>query len=404
MEIIYALLKQALGKHFSGLTEIIISNITDAISELKDIDTRLTELRKINNSLSRSELKDLASNSFDIAGKYGKKATDYLLAVQEASRAGYDNAAGIAELSLAAQSASEMTSELANQYIIAADNAYKLGGSVEKLTEILDGSNNISNHNSVNMADLAEGMSVVGEQAASMGVEVNETTAALGTMIETTQLSGSEIAAAFETILLNIRQITDDDACIDTEGLERYKKACEALNVSLKETKNGITTLRAPMDVIKELADAYANLGSHDKRKADLLDSVGGGINADALNAILENYDTYEKMLNEYAQGAGSMAAEAEKAANSWEGSLNRLSNTWTDTVENVADSDAVITMINGFNGLLSVINNITEAIGPLGTIGLGAGLFAGFNNIGKTYKHTVSNHLFNCFEYALHA
>ncbi|MCH5258033.1 MAG: hypothetical protein J1D87_12140 [Lachnospiraceae bacterium] len=60
--------------------------------------------------------------------------------------------------------------------------------------------------------------------------------------------------------------------------------------------------------------------------------------------------------------------------------------------------------MINGFNGLLSVINNVIDTIGPLGTIGLGAGLFAGFNNIGKTYKHTVSNYLFNCFEYALHA
>ena len=389
---------------FTSLTKSIQDSIKEAVTELKEIDTLLNELRTINSSISKSELKTIAGNSFDIAGRYGKKATDYLLAVQEASRAGYDNAAGIAELSLAAQSASEMTAELANQYIIAADNAYKLGGSVEKLTEILDGSNNISDRNSVNMSDLAEGMSVVGERAASMGVEINETTAALGTMIATTQLSGADMAEAFETILLNIRQITDAEAGIDAEGLTGYRKACEALNVSLKETKNGITSLRDPMDVIRELADAYAKLGSNDKRRTDLLDSVGGGINADALNAILENYDTYEKMLNEYAQGAGSMAAEAEKATDSWEGSLNRLSNTWTDTVENVADSDAVITIINGFNGLLSVINNVTDKLGSLGTIGLGAGLFAGFNNIGKTYKHTVSNHLFNCFEYALHA
>lgn len=78
------------------------------------------------------------------------------------------------------------------------------------------------------------------------------------------------------------------------------------------------------------------------------------------------------------------MAAEAEKTAKSWEGSLNRLSNTWTDTIGNIANSDAIITVINSLNSLLSVVNNVTDNLGPLGTIGLGAGLFAGFKNVGR--------------------
>lgn len=55
-----------------------------------------------------------------------------------------------------------MTAGLASQYIVAADKAYKLGGSVEKLAEILDGGHHIANQNSVTMSDLAEGMSAVG--------------------------------------------------------------------------------------------------------------------------------------------------------------------------------------------------------------------------------------------------
>lgn len=89
-------------------------------------------------------------------------------------------------------------------------------------------------------------------------------------------------------------------------------------------------------------------------------------------------------MLQDYADGAGSMATEAEKTANSWEGSLNRLSNTWTDTVGNIANSDAIITILNGLNGLLGVVNSITSALGSWGSIGLGAGIFAGVKNIGK--------------------
>lgn len=92
-------------------------------------------------------------------------------------------------------------------------------------------------------------------------------------------------------------------------------------------------------------------------------------------------------MLQDYADGAGSMATEAEKTANSWEGSLNRLSNTWTDIVGNIANSDAIIAAINTLNGFLGVINDITGALGSLGTIGLGAGIFTGVKNIGITYE-----------------
>lgn len=368
----------------SSAVMLIVSKTRNAISELKEINTLLTEISKANDKLSKSDLNKIGNNSFDIASKYGKNATDYLSGVQEASRAGYENAEAIAELSVAAQGAGDMTDELANKYIIATDKAYKLGGSVEKLTEVLDGSNYITNHNAVNMTELAEAMSIVGSTAASFGVEVNETTAVLGTMIATTQQSGSEMARAFRAILLNIRQVSDEEEGIDAEGLTKYEKACNALGVSLKETKDGILQTRDAMEVLRDLSVEYNQLEENDLRRTDLLNSVGGKLRANALDAILKNFDMYSKMLDEYAQGTGSMAVEAEKTANSWEGSMNRLGNTWKDTVENIADSDAIITIINCLNILLSVVNNVTDKLGSLGTIGLGAGLFAGFKNAGR--------------------
>lgn len=368
----------------SSAVMLLVSRTKNAISDLKKVDTLLTEISKANDNLSKSDLQNIGGGSFSVASKYGKTATDYLAGVQEASRAGYDNAMGIAELSVAAQGAGDMTAELANKYIIATDKAYKLGGSVEKLTEVLDGSNYITNHNAVNMTELAEGMSIVGSQAASLGVEVNETTAVLGTMIATTQQSGSEMARAFKAILLNLQQVTDEEEGIDAEGLTKYEEACNALNVSLKETENGIVSLRDPMEILKDLAYEYSKLDSNDIRRTNLLSSVGGKLRANALNAILENYGMYSNMLDEYARGTGSMAAEAEKTAKSWEGSMNRLSNTWTKTVNNVANSDGIIAGINALNGLLSIVDSITSKLGSIGTIGLGAGLFAGVKNTGK--------------------
>ena len=354
------------------------------MTELKEVNTLLTEISKANDKLTKEQLTQIADDGFDTASKYGKKVTDYLSGVQEASRAGYENAEAIAELSVAIQGAGDVTEDVANSYVIATDKAYKLSGSIEALTEVFDGTNKITNLNAVNMSELAEAMTIVGSTAASFGVEVDETTAAIATMSAVTQQSGSEVARAFRAILLNIRQVSDEEESIDAEGLTKYEKACNALGVSLKETRNGVLETRNAMDVLKELSEEYVKLDENDLRRTELLNSVGGKLRATQLDALLRNFDTYETMLQQYADGTGSMAREAEKTANSWEGSLNRLENTWTDTVENVANSDAIITVINGFDGLLSIVNEVTSALGSLGTIGLGAGIFAGFKNVGE--------------------
>ncbi len=392
----------------SNVTRIAVNDFVsitkETLSELKEVDTLLTQISNEIDGLSKSDLKKIGNDAFDIASKYGKNGADYLTGFQEASRAGYRNASEIAELSLALQSAGNISAELAGQFINAADSAYKLGGSAAKLTEILDGSFNISGRNAISMSELTEAMSAAGGQAAELGVSAEETAAVLGTMISAAHISGSEAADAFGDILLLMRQVTDEGNEMDAESLAQYEEACKALNVSLKETKNGITSLRDPMDIVKDLSEAYSKLGPNDTRKSDLLDAVGNGTNADALDAVLENYSLYEKMLTEYTQGAGVMSQKASETADSWEGSLNRLSNTWTDTIGNIAESDAVITLINGLNGLLSVVNNVTEKLGSLGSIGLGAGLFVGLKNTGKCRMSVRISNTVNCFEYALFA
>lgn len=286
-------------------------SIRQAITELKEVDTLLTEISKANDKLTKSQLAQMGSNSFGIASKYGKQATDYLKGVQEMSRAGYTNAEAMGELSTAAQGAGDMTADVANQFIIAADKAYKMNGSVETLTKTLDGINYITNNNAVNMSELSEGFSIVSSTAASFGVRADELSAALGTMAATTQQSGSEVARAFRAILLNIRQVSDEEENIDAEGLTKYEKACNALGVSLKEVKDGVLQLRDPMQVLKELSVEYNKLSETDLKRTNLLNSVGGKLRSTQLDALLRQWSMYEEMLQQYEAGSGSMAREA---------------------------------------------------------------------------------------------
>ena len=377
------------------LVTTLISKTKSAVTELKEINTLLTRIGKTNHSLSSTDLEGIGDRGFDVASKYGKTVTDYLTNVQDMSRAGYKNAEAMAEVSTAAQVAGDMTAEVANRMVIATDKAYRLGGSVEELTKILDGITRVCNDNTIDMSELSEGMSIVGSTAASSGVNVNELTAALGAMAAGTQQSGAEVANAFKAILLNIRQVSDEEEGIDAEGLAKYEKACNALGVSLKETRDGVLQTRDAMTVLKELSEEYRQLDENDSRRTDLLNSVGDKFKATQFDALLRQWDTYETLLRQFRDGAGTMSMEAEETANSWEGSLKRLHNTWVDTVGNIVHSDFVITITNGFNGLLSAVNGFTSKLGSLGTIGLGTGLFAGLKNVGGDKTYSLVCHLF---------
>lgn len=361
--------------------------LQDALNDLKEMDTLLTDLKKTNTSLSASALEALKDNSFRIADAYGRKATDYLSAVQSASDAGFRDAEGIARLSLAVQTAGNLTANLADSYIRAADSAYSLGGSVEQLTKILDGSNLLADRNHIQLADLADGMTLLCSRAEEFGISADETAAALGTLLASTGQDSADLAGSLETLLLYLCQITDEAKGIDTAGLSRCKQACEELGVSLTETVNGFSSIRSPMEILKELSAALSSLSATDSRRAGLLNAVGGDTNGEALSALLTNYSLYEKMLQDYADGTGSLAADAEKAASSWEGSLNRLSNTWTQTIGSLADSDAVTAAIDSLNGLLNVLNKVTDFLGSSGSIGAGLGALLSAKNVGNPKK-----------------
>ena len=58
-----------------------ISKIREAVTELKEIDNILTEISKTSDRTTES-LKALGEASFDVASKYGRTASDYLLGVQ----------------------------------------------------------------------------------------------------------------------------------------------------------------------------------------------------------------------------------------------------------------------------------------------------------------------------------
>ena len=86
---------------------------------------------------------------------------------------------------------------------------------------------------------------------------------------------------------------------------------------------------------------------------------------------MLKNWDVYSKMLSEYnsQDAVGSAMEEAQKTANSWEGQLNKLSNTWTKFVQNFVDTDFVKTGISGVSSFIDILDKLIDKFGILGGV-----------------------------------
>lgn len=99
--------------------------------------------------------------------------------------------------------------------------------------------------------------------------------------------------------------------------------------------------------------------------------------------AMLNNFSAAEKSLNSMANSEGNAMQEMETIYQSVEYHLNKLKETGTGIAQNLFQSDDMKTFIDLLTKLAEALDFVTDKAGLLGTIGLGAGLFAGIQNVG---------------------
>ncbi len=345
-----------LGSVFS-VTSLAVSNFTKSLGTLKSIDDILTEISKTSD-MTAQELERLGDISFKSASKYGKTASDYLTGIQEMSRSGFygEKGSAMAEQSLLAQAAGDMTADVANKYILATNAAYKYNGEAEKLNAVLDGQNSITNRNSVGLEDMAVAMSEAGTVASSYRVSIEDLSAMIGTMESVTKLGGSEVGNGIKAILINLQNVNSS----------KITDTLDAANASMTEFVNGTEKLRDPISILRDLAKTFNQLDEDDALRAEILTNIGGKHQVAKLAAILQNMEMFDKMLVDYSEGAGSAMEEAMKSANNWSGKLNQLQNSWDSLVNSITNKKAVLGGISFFDRLIQGTESVIDTLGEV--------------------------------------
>lgn len=243
-----------------------IKAMRDAIGVMKEVDSELVNIQKVTNATAE-EMKNLTKEAYAMATAYGRSPVEFLKSVTEFSRAGYgDISSELGKLSLLTQNVGDVEEELADKFLISADAAWKYQGNIESLRAILDGFNELSNRTATTVDNLADGITVAGSVFAQAGLTAQDYAGIVGTATAKTQRDGNEMARAWRTILMNIRQIQGTDLetgeIIDSDSLANAEKTLNGIGISIREVVNGSNELRNPMSILNELADKWKDLNS----------------------------------------------------------------------------------------------------------------------------------------------
>ena len=334
-----------------GIT-LLRTALRQAVDEMKEMDKELTTIKMVTGA-SDSDISKLREDAFRGAWDTGRNTSDYLSASERFARAGYrENIQDLTKLSLVTQNVGGVTEDVASKFILAADAAWKMGGNTERLWSMLDGVTAIADQNATDIGKIAEAYTVAGSAFANAGESERTFAALIGTTTAATQRSGSEMARGLQTILFRVRQVKgelDDGEIINADEISNAAKALDSVGISVL---NDAKELKSFSEIMGELNGKWDTLNS--KQKAYLQNALAGNRRGNVLFSLMDNWDVYQKQLDQFDKASGTALEKNEKYLSGWEAATDRLKTSWTELVSMATKDGAVLTSLtNQLAGLL---------------------------------------------------
>ncbi len=352
-----------------------IAAFKEALETMKAVDSELVNVGKVT-KWPEERLKAMGEQAYKTASAYGVAANEYLSSVTEFTRAGYlEQSEALAELATKTQIVGDTTADVANQFLLAVDKGYQMGGSVEKLSAVLDGANEIGNNFATSIPKIAEGLGKVAPIGAQAKVGIDELSAAIGTVTAVTQRSGTEAATALRALFLNIMGDTkteiDEGVTWTTGEISGLRDVLNIYASDVVAAADATGSLINPMEAIGALSQSMKDGVLTEQKLMEMVSDIGGKLRTSQLLALIQNWDMYEAMLDKYKNAAGSADREVERAMDSWERKAEVLKNTWTQFVSHMVETDAIKGAITGVTEVISGLDS------DFGQAAMKAALFA---------------------------
>ena len=367
---------QSLSQYFIATVGIydVWNVIKQGINHVREIDTALTELKKVTNETDASYNKFLQDMS-KTGSVIGATVKDLTTMAADWSRLGYsmEEAGKLAESTAVLLNVSEFKDATeASEALISTMQAFQY--TADESEHVVDILNEVGN----NYAVSSDGIAVALQDSASALMEAGnnlEQSVALVAAANKVVQDPNSVGSALRTISLRLRGTS-------VEVLEEMGEETDGVVESISKMQGKIRALtgvniltdsgayKETYQILYEIGQVWKDMNDIDQ--AALLELMAGKNRANTLAAILGNMEDLEGAYNDALNAEGSALRENEAYLDSIQGKIDLFNNSLQTMWMNFIDSKTVKNIVSLGTALIKLV----DAIGLIPT---GVGLFAGW-------------------------
>ena len=342
----------------SSLINRFTGSIQQAVGYVEHLDKSLNDIRIVTKK-SAEEMDRFAEDANKAAKALGKATTDYT----EASLIYYQQGLSDEEVKArtdttlkAASVTGQATSAVAEQ-LTSVWNGFKVNA--EQTEEYVDKLAAVAAMSASNLEELSTGMSKVASAASNLGVDIDQLTAQISTIVSVTRQAPETVGTALKTIYARISDLKLGESDEDGLGLGDVSGGLKNLGIDVLDAKGELRDLGT---VIEEVAAKWDTWTS--AQQAAVAQLMAGKRQYNNLVSLFSNWDKYEAAIKTSRNATGELQKQQDIYMESTEAQLQQLKTQWEDLYDSLLDADAIKTVANMGDGLLTVLTKIIDTIG----------------------------------------
>lgn len=216
-------------------------------------------------------------------------------------------------------------------------------------------------------AEIGKGMQKAAASAKVAGVSYAELTALLTIGTSDTQLSGTQVGTALQTVFSRMRRLSISGYTADQNGEKTTASDAEAalksVGVDLWDDKT-IGKMRSAYDVLSDLSKVWQNLS--DAQKNIVMNALAGTRQTNVFSTLMEGMAedggaTLDKYLGLAEGSEGITQTKYEIAMQSLAASMDTLKSSWDSVVESFTNSGLITGTLDLVSGFLQTIAGIAS-------------------------------------------
>lgn len=344
----------------------IIQFFKQGINVVKEMDSAMTELKKVSNE-SVTSLEAFRKESYEIANTIGSTGKEIVNSAASWEKLGYS----IAEASVLAKNSAlyanvgDMDIDTATEHMVSTLQAFQ--NTTTKTTEelsndIVDKFNQIGNNYAITSQGIGEAM----ENSAAALVAANndlDQSIALITAGNLISQDASSVGNALKVVSLRLRgskstgELEEMGEEVDNLVASTSKLRSEIMKLSGVDIMLDEKTYKSTYDIINELSQVWDKLS--DVSQANVLEKLAGKTRASVVAGLIENGEKLNEIYEDSVNAEGSAMRENETYMASIEGHLSILQNKWQEMWDSAVNADVINFWIDLASSILDVVNNV---------------------------------------------